>query len=180
MAERKRLSDILLNSEKERLERAWSTVAAAGDTNPLPTGNYRCRIVRGELFTSRGGKLGYKLTLEVLDGEYTGHRAWYDIWLTDAAISWAKRDLARLQIISLDQLDRPLPDGIIVVAKIVLRRNDDRTEYNKVENFKVVAVEPPTPEPFAPKGDGLVEAESTDTDGFDWQAGEQRNGVPTQ
>src|SRR5262249_47247698 len=69
MAERKRLSDILLNGERDRLEKAWSTTKAADDLKPLPSGEYRCRIARGELFKARGGTPGYKLTLEVLDGE---------------------------------------------------------------------------------------------------------------
>jgi hypothetical protein len=179
MAERKRLSDILMNSERERLERTWSTVKAADDLKPIPSGEYRCRIVNGELFNSRSGTPGYKLTLEVLDGEHAGRRVWHDVWLSEAALAMAKRDLAKLGIERPEQLERPLPEGIIVAAKVALRRNDDGAEFNRVVRFDVVDVEPPTPEPFAPTDDEPADAVTADADGFDWQKGEQHNGVPT-
>src|SRR5512135_3817 len=150
MAERKRLSDILMNSERERLERTWSTVKAADDLKPIPSGEYRCRIVNGELFNAKSGTPGYKLTLEVLDGEHAGRRVWHDVWLSEAALAMAKRDLGKLGIVRPEQLERPLPDGITVAAKVALRRNDDGTEFNRVVRFDAVAVEPLAPEPFAP------------------------------
>lgn len=183
MAERKRLSDILLNSDRERLEKVWTVTKAADDLKPIPSGDYRCRILSGELFNARSGTPGYKLTLEVLDGEHTGRRVWHDVWLSEAALSMAKRDLGKLGIEQPEQLERPLPDGIIVKARVALRRNDDGTEFNRVSHFDVVAVEPPTPEPFAPVDagddpDGKT-AGTVDEDGFDWRTGGQRDGVPT-
>ena len=38
MNERKKLADILLNSDRDRLDRAWSTAKAAEDLKPLPAG----------------------------------------------------------------------------------------------------------------------------------------------
>jgi hypothetical protein len=178
MVARKRLSDILLNSERERLERTWSTTKPADDLKPIPPGDYRCRVASGELFTSRGGTPGYKLTLEVLDGEHGGRRVWHDVWLTEAALAMAKRDLAKLGIDRPEQLERPLPEGIVVAVRVTLRQIDG-TEFNRVARFDVVAVEPPLPEPFAPSADSGDDTESTDADGFDWCTGEKRNGVPT-
>ena len=143
-------ADILLNSERDRLERTWSATKAADDLRPIPTGEYRCRIVNGELFNAKSGTPGYKLTLEVLDGEHAGRRVWHDVWLTEAALPMAKRDLGKLGIEHLEQLERPLPEGIIVKAKVALRRDDDGTECNRVVRFDVVGIEPPDPEPFAP------------------------------
>jgi Protein of unknown function (DUF669) len=179
MAERKRLSDILLNSERDQLEKAWSTTQAAADLKPLPAGEYRCRIINGELFNSQRGTPGYKLTLEVLDGEHAGRRVWHDIWLSDAALALAKRDLCKLGVEHPSQLEQSLPGGIVVSAKVALRRGDDRAEFNRVTRFDVVAVEPLAPEPFAPQDDD-AKPDTTDADGFDWSTGAQRNGVPAQ
>ena len=99
---------------------------AADDLKPIPAGEYRCRIVNGDLFNSRGGTPGYKLVLEVLDGEHAGRRLWHEIWLTDAAMSMAKRDLAKLGIERPEQLEQPLPLGIVVKAKVALRKATTR------------------------------------------------------
>jgi hypothetical protein len=150
MADRKLLSDILYASERDKLEQAWSSTKAADDQKPIPHGDYRCRVVNGELFESSHGTPGYKLTLEVLDGEHAGRKVWHDAWLTEAALPMTKRDLAKFGIQRPGQLERPLPDGIIVEARVTLRRGDDGTEFNRVSRFNVVAVEPPAPDPFAP------------------------------
>jgi len=78
MTERKRLTDILMNSERERLERTWSTTKAADDLKPIPAGDYRCRILDGTLFNSKGGTPGFKLAFEVCDGAHAGRRVWHD------------------------------------------------------------------------------------------------------
>jgi hypothetical protein len=175
MSERKKLTDILLNSEREKLDRQWDSTKAADDLKPLPSGEYRCSIASGELFTAKKGTLGYKLKLVVLEGEHADRLVWHDVWLSDAALPMAKRDLGKLGITSLEQLERPLPEGIVVVAKVALRKNDDGTEYNRVSRLDVVGIETPEPEPFAPFHD--PDAGSTeDATGFDWARGKQ-NGV---
>jgi hypothetical protein len=179
MTERKRLSDILLNSDRERLERSWSTTKAADDLKPLPAGEYRCRVVTGELFNAKGGTPGYKLTLEVHEGEHAGRRLWHDVWLSEAALPLAKRDLAKLGIESLSQLERSLPPGIVIAAKVALRRGDDESEFNRVTRFEVVEIERPQADPFAPEDIADADPDPTDGDGFDWAHGEHRNGVPT-
>src|SRR5262249_45925760 len=159
---------------------------------------YRCAITQAELFTSQGGTPGYKLTLEVLEGEHAGRRAWHDVWLSEAALRMAKRDLGKLGITDLRQLERPLPAGVVIQAKIVLRRDDDGREYNRVRSFEVVSVEPTRSDPFAPTDPEPVDAGGnatvtavpttdlltppapspegmsttrTDSDGFDWFKG---------
>ena len=55
----------------------------------------------------------------------------------------AKRDLAKLGVTALEQLERPLPPGIRCKVKLALRRDDDGTEYNRVKTFEVVGIDPP-------------------------------------
>jgi hypothetical protein len=183
MAERKKLSDILMNSERERLERLWKTTKPAAELRPLPSDDYRCRIVNGELFNAKKGTPGFKLTFEVLDGEHAGRRVWWDTWLSsEAAVAISLRELAKIGVTELTQLDSPPPDGIIVVAKVRLRRTEEETEYNSVVRFDVVAIEPQAPEPFAPieeEPDDVNEVDTTDADGFDWSKGEHPNEGPT-
>ena len=97
----------------------------------------------------------------------------------------AKRDLAKIGIATTEQLERPLPAGIVVAARVALRKDDDGAEFNRVTRFDVVAVETPAPDPFAPVLDDAAEpnadGSALDDDGFDWRTGEQtaeRNGVP--
>jgi hypothetical protein len=176
MPERKKLTDILLNSDREKLDRQWDSTKAADDLRPLPSGEYRCSIASGELFTAKKGTLGYKLKLVVLDGEHADRIVWHDVWLSEAALPMAKRDLGKLGITSLEQLERPLPEGIVVAAKVALRKNDDGTEYNRVNRLDVVGIETPEPEPFAPSEHHNGDVK-TDDDGFDWEKGQQ-NGEP--
>ncbi len=179
MAERKKLSDILLNSERDRIAGIWASAKPAADLKPIPPGEYRCRVMEGALFNSKGGTPGYKLTLEVREGEHAGRRLWHDVWLSEAAISLAKRDLGKIGVSSLEQLERPLPEGIIVTAKVALRRSDSGEEFNRITRFEVVAVESPAPEPYAPKTTGDPKPEQSeadlDEDGFDWRTGEQQD-----
>jgi hypothetical protein len=177
MIERKKLADILLNSDRDKLGRIWESTKAADDLRPLPSGEYRCTVASGELFNSKSGTPGYKLKLVVVDGEHADRVVWHDVWLSEAALPMAKRDLGKLGVTSLDQLERPLPDGIVVAAKVALRKNDDGTEYNRVNRLDVVGIEPPEPEPFAP-WNGSEDSSTADAAGFDWARGQQ-NGAKT-
>jgi hypothetical protein len=153
MTERKKLSDILQgNSDPERLKSLWKATAAAAEFAPLPPGEYAFRILAGELFTSKRGTPGYKLTLEVIEGDCEGRRAWCDFWLTPAALPMAKRDLAKIGITDLDQLEKPLPPGILIRGRMVLRRDDDGNESNKLARFDCIGTEPA--DAFEPKDDG--------------------------
>jgi Protein of unknown function (DUF669) len=182
VAERKKLSDILLSSERDNLERLWSTTKPAEDLKAIPRGIYRCRIIKGEVFRSRNGNLGYKLTLQVIEGEHAGRLLWHDVWLTHDGAKYALRDLGKLGVESFGQLENPLPEGIVVNANVVLRRGDDGTERNELKHtnpFDVVGIEPPAPEPYAPKTTGEAEHQRTedfrDRAGFNWQTGEQQD-----
>ncbi len=145
--ERKRLSDILHNGAGDDFRNRWNSTQAAGDVGPLPPGEYLCRVLSGELFQSKGGTPGYKLTMQVVEGDLAGRRCWADWWLTPAALPMTKRDLAKIGITSPEQMERPLPAGIRVRIKLALRRDDDGNESNKVKHFECAGVEE---NPFAP------------------------------
>src|SRR5262245_8114286 len=137
MHDRKKLADILqLNSDREQLSHLWRATAAAEERGPLPPGEYAFRVQTGELFTSKRGTPGYKLTLEVTEGEHEGRRAWVDFWLTAAALPMTKRDLAKIGVTDLEQLERPLPPGILIRGKLALRRDDDGNESNRLVRFE--------------------------------------------
>jgi len=137
---RKSLVDVLNGTSRDELARQFAEAEAAGDMLPLPRGTYRCRVTDGELVTSKGGTPGYTLTFTVDDGEHKGRKLWHTAWLTPAAMPMSKRDLAKLGVLSLDALDRPLPAGIVVDVKVAVRADDDGVERNRVVSFDVVEV----------------------------------------
>jgi hypothetical protein len=152
--ERKKLTDILRGSTRESIEKVWGETQAAGEMGPLPAGEYVARIVAGELTESKQGTPGYKLTFRVLEGDYVGRRFWNEIWLTPAAMPMAKRDLAKLGVSSLDQLEKSLPPGIRCNVKLSLRRDDNGNEHNRVQLFTVIGIDAPEADPFAPTEGG--------------------------
>lgn len=170
-----KLSDILANGSGDELRRKWNDTEAAEDFAPLPNGEYVARIIAAELFTGRtNGTPGYKLTFKVLEGDHAGRQFWHDIWLTPAALPMAKRDLGKLGIAGLEQLERPLPPGIRCSVKLVLRRDDDGSEYNRVRRFDVLGIDEPERDAFAP--DDTAE----DTDAEDIEPNEPSRGTDAE
>ena len=165
---RKSLSDILHEGEREGLSEAWASTEAAEDFAPLPGGEYVARIITGELFTSRKkGTPGYRLAFRVLEGEHADQRFWHDLWLTPAALPMAKRDLAKLGVTCLEQLEKPLPPGIRSRVRLALRRDDDGNEQNRVRRFEVVGIDPPDVDPYAPGSGDAAEPERPVDTSFD-------------
>jgi hypothetical protein len=151
---RKSLSDILHANEQQSLRSAWDSTEAADEFKPLPPGEYLARIVAGELFTAKTKQTpGYKLTFRVVDGEHAGRQFWHDVWLTPAALPMAKRDLAKLGVVSLDQLEQPLPQGIVCRVALTLRTADDGVQFNAAKSFSVERIEPQQADPFAPQSE---------------------------
>ncbi|QDS86103.1 hypothetical protein EC9_02610 [Rosistilla ulvae] len=145
------LSDILAGSGGGDIRDLWDSTEAAGEMGPLPPGEYIAHIIAGELETSRTNSTpGYKLTFSVIEGDYIGRRFWLDCWLTPAALPQTKRDVAKLGVKSLEQLERPLPRGIRCKCKLALRKDDNGDERNRVKSFDVVGIDPPEVDPFAP------------------------------
>jgi len=141
MEPRKKLTDILSTSDRASLKQGWGQTPEAKGRAPVPRGDYVARVLGGRLFQSTKGTPGYKLALEIAEGEYAGKKLWHDIWLTKAAMVMAKRDLKKLGINEPEQLDKPLPEGIVVKARIALRREDNGTSWNRIIGFDVLRVE---------------------------------------
>jgi hypothetical protein len=137
---RRSLVDVLHGSTRDDLARQFDETEAAGDMVVLPRGDYRCRVTDGELVTSKTGTPGFQVVFTVDDGEHKGRKLWHTAWLTPAALPMTKRDLAKLGVVSLDMLDRPLPTGMVCNVRVVVRADDDGSERNRVTRFDVVAV----------------------------------------
>jgi hypothetical protein len=151
MADRKKLTDILNNSEAEAIQRIWDSTQVAADLGPLPPGTYVARVESAEFFTARSGTSGVKLTLVVAEpAEFAARKLWNDLWLTPAAMPATKRDLLKIGVTALEQLDRPIPEGLVIECRVALRRDDDGTERNRVVRFDLLRIEPPKPNPFPP------------------------------
>jgi hypothetical protein len=148
--QRKKLTDIL-NGGGNDFHNRWNNTTAAGDFGPLPPGEYRCHVLASELTKSKQETPGYKITFQVAEGDYRGRRLWHDLWLSDAALPLAKRDLLKLGIVRPQQLEEPLPMGLLARVRVNLRTDDDGNQYNRVKHFEVVGTEPP--DPFAPAAD---------------------------
>ncbi len=128
----------ILTDNFDSVKKTWDTADAAQDFSPIPKGVYAANLVAGELFQSeRQGTPGYKLTFEIADGEHRGRKVWHDIWLTAAAVPMAKRDLGKLGITDIDQLDQPLPVVFTCKIAVSLRTDDSGETYNKVRSFEV-------------------------------------------
>jgi hypothetical protein len=153
MNQRKKLSDILSNGNGGDFHNNWNSTQAADEFGPLPPGQYTARILSGELFNAkRNNTPGYKLALEVTEGDYEGRRLWLDFWLTPAALPMTKRDLAKIGLERPEQLEEPIQPGILLKVKVVLRRDDDGNESNKVVRFEFLGIE--AGDAFEPKDDG--------------------------
>ncbi len=150
---RKSLSDILRSGDRESLSRAWGETQAADDYGtPLPAVEYVCHLISADFFNAATkGTPGVKLCFKIIEGEHADRRIWHDCWLTPAALGQTKRDLAKLGITAIEQLELPPPQGIRGKVKLTLRRDNDGSEFNKVKRFEVVGIDEPERDAFAPQ-----------------------------
>lgn len=132
----------------ENLLGLWNETESAQEYVPLPAGKYRCRLLSGQLAKNQKGTPCYRLLFEVIGGEHDGHRLAFRVWLTPPAMPFAKRDLKRLGITDLSQLEEPVPQGLVCEVTVALRLGEDGTEFNRVRTFAVVGEE--AADPFAP------------------------------
>jgi hypothetical protein len=160
MVAKKNLSDILAAGNGGNIRDAWDNTTAADEFSPLPPGEYTFSILAGELFQAKTGTFGYKLTLEVTEGEHEGRRVWHNLWLTPAALPMTKRDLAKIGITTLEQLEQPLPAGILIRGKLAINHDDDGIDTNRLRRFEYVGVE--RGDAFAPEEEEIIETKQGD------------------
>lgn len=124
----------------------------------LPIGVYICRIVRGELTTTRAGLPAYRLRLVTVEpSEHAGFTLWQYYMLTDAVgFNKAANALRPLGFTSSDDLRKPYPPiGKDVFVKALVTPRPAKNGYpegNNVERFE--PCDPPAgaiaqPNPFA-------------------------------
>ncbi len=152
MNQRKSLSEILGGAAGvNKLRDAWNTTEAATERAPIPTGEYVALVASGGASESKTNQTpSYRLEFRIVEGQHTGARCWHDCWLTPAALPYTKKDLKPLGIDTVDQLYQPLPAGIVVKLRVVLRKEDDGSERNAVKSFEFLRIDKPAPDPFAP------------------------------
>ena len=137
-----KLSDILPGNGNGDIRDLWNKTEAAAGLEPLPAGTYAATIVKGELFNSKEKNTpGYRLEFVVDDGEFRNRRFWAEAWFTPAALRQTKRDLGKLGVTDLAQLERPLPARFKCRVKLVLHKTDTGETYNRVRRFDVTAIE---------------------------------------
>jgi hypothetical protein len=145
-------------SQTGDLESLWNSAEAAPELRPLPAGKYDCRVAGIERFKGRRNATpGVKITFAVADGQFANRRLWADYWLTPAAIGQTKRELAKLGITELAQVENPNPAAIRRIrcrVAATLRTADDGTEFNAVRSFVVTGIDPETVDPFLAGGEG--------------------------
>jgi hypothetical protein len=174
---RPRLDDILTGGGDD-FNRLWDETAAADEFEPLPSGRYKCLLADGKLAESKAKRTpSYKLVFEVIEpAAFAGRKVFHDLWLTPKALAATKRDLAKLRIVTRQQLDQAPPTGIIADIKVALQTANDGTEFNRVAAFKVIGegTPPGTLEPDADElADDEGEGDARDDGNFDWRTGVQ-------
>jgi hypothetical protein len=137
----------------------WDDIPPAPERGPVPPDHYVAHVKDGTLFNAKTKTPGYKLTFEIIEGDYKGRLCWYDIWLTEKNKANAVRDLLKLGIKGKSQLELPLPRGIRCNIRVVKRESANGDDYNEVKEFQVIGIDPPQLDAFAP-GTGPGDAQS--------------------
>jgi len=138
----RRLIDILNGESREDLARRFDETEAAPEYAPVPKGVYSAELSGGELTNSGSGTPGYTLGFTIREGEFAGRRVWHTLWLTPAAMPMTKRDLTKVGITRLEQLERPVPPGIVCQLTVTVRTDDDGETRNRVTRYEVVEIRP--------------------------------------
>ncbi|WP_146456405.1 DUF669 domain-containing protein [Rubripirellula tenax] len=159
----KKLSEILREKNQATdVAKVWA--ATRHNDGRLPSGEYVAEIVQGEAFESSNATPGFRLTFEVVEGKHKGDRFWHSLWITDKAMPMTKRQLEKLNIAELKQLDDPLPVVFRCNVSLVLKVSDGGYESNEVKWFNVIGRTEPEPDPFAPKPGPSPSGDATPSD----------------
>lgn len=153
---RKSLSDSLTQDRSpDALLAKFDTTEAAAEYAPLPRGVYTAVADAGEMTCSPSKTFGYKITFRVTEGEFAGRRVRKTYYLTDAAMAYSKRDLAKFGLNTQADLKAPFAGGRHVVQlDVVYRTEDDGRKWNEVKSVTVLNVQEPEADPFAPETAG--------------------------
>jgi hypothetical protein len=128
----RKLTDILQGHDLEELTRRFDHTEPAAELEPVPPGRYEVDFVDGEVRWSSRGTLGYTCKFEISAGDFRGQRLWHTLWLSDDAMAYSLRDLKKLGISSLAQMEQLVPPGIFCFVQVAMRTGDDGVQRNTV------------------------------------------------
>lgn len=153
MHERKPLSDIISAAGGGGVGDDWfDSTQAADDLGPVPKGVYVALVSKFEKTTAKTGTTAWTITFTILEGEHAGRKLWRPLYDTAAARPYTKRDLLKLGIDTAAKLNAPFPaNRLVCEVTAVVRADDTGIEKNEVKAFKVIRVQEPTADPFAPR-----------------------------
>jgi len=135
----KRIIDVADADTVAQLKDAWGSCEATPESSPLlPAGEYLALAVHGELMKAKTGTAGYRIVFRVTEGDYVRRTFKHHLWLTENAMWITKRDLEKLGLTQLEQLEEPLPSGLVCKVKLSTNCPEGGTKYNYVEDFTVM------------------------------------------
>lgn len=145
------LSEILSENARKAIEDTWASTSAAEDYSPMTCGNYNAKLLKLKTGQIPNGKPYLKLIFQIEDGEFCGRRVSKTLWLTPAAMPYTKRELSKIEILQLEELENPIPKHFICRIYVVKEKKSDDREFNNVKSFNVLGFEPEAADPFAPQ-----------------------------
>jgi len=116
---------------QEEIAAAFEGMASAPRFGPVPSGEYVCRVIRGEFGRSSRGTPGFKVAFEVIEGEFANRRIWLDFWLTGPALAARERELRALGLTDRARMVENLPP-IIAAVRVARRQNNKGVFFNEV------------------------------------------------
>jgi len=132
-------------------EKYFDESRRAAEIGPLPAGEYLADIITGEVKIDHttGNRL-YRLTFAVVESStFDGRRFCMDCWLTPAAKPQSLRDLTKIGITSLNQVEQPLSAIFRCKVRLAVRRDNSCEMRNRVQFFEVLEGSPLHPIPPA-------------------------------
>jgi len=123
---------------------AFDAVAPADPFEPLSPGQYRARVLRGEIIQTKGGVDGYRMQFEILQGECAGRKLSRTWVFTAKALPYAKRDLSVFGLKSSTDLLAPFPKpGTEVFCRlwVAQRMSDDLVVWNDIKRIDQIEVQ---------------------------------------
>ena len=112
---------------------------------PVPHGQYRCRVTKGEFQTSSKGNEGYRLTFEIVGGEHQGRKLWKTYYFTESARAYSRGELAKFGLVEERHFKEPFPgDKVIHCTVFVTVTASERGEANEIQRITDIDIQGPS------------------------------------
>ncbi len=125
----------------DEVRKLWDETEAAPDYAPVPAGNYDVRLVKMHSGVSGHGTPCVNMEFRILEGDYAGRSLRHTIYLSPKALRYAKRDLAKLGMTSMEQVDGPTPKGLRCRVSVRRRNHDDGRSFNEIAAFELLGTD---------------------------------------